>query len=287
MVPSRAIGGSDRVAGQAKWKSRIIRVQGAAAMGTSKKFGCYSITIDGDDQDDQYELAVEHALHRIESSYTGKVLLSAIRSTNKAIQIIPYSDCICNAGTLPADRAAASLRNQVVAIPYNDQNACFIEYIKGTGTGCDEKVYFTPTVWGFGVRGACAKYAGAPGASPSLVLFHELAHAYRNARGVSNSRPTTGTNILYDSTEEFFAIVLSNVLATDPTFDTANRTLRADHDGGRPLAANLSTSKGFVADTENRKMMKELAYSESCLVSALRGSKSTFNPFAEPLDNDG
>ena len=32
-------------------------------------------------------------------------------------------------------------------------------------------------MFGYGVTGACGSVAGAPGASPSQVLFHELAHA--------------------------------------------------------------------------------------------------------------
>jgi hypothetical protein len=160
-----------------------------------------------------------------------------------------------------------------------------LEPYRGTGTGSDATVRYTPSMWGFGVKGACAKYAsGAPGASPSLVLFHELSHAYRAARGAKFPRPTIGSSIFYDNMEEFFAVVLTNVLATDPTFDTANRGLRADHTGHSTLAANLSTSKGFVANTPNRNMMKELVDSEPDLVKALRDSKSTFNPFAEPLD---
>ncbi|MGD0858713.1 MAG: M91 family zinc metallopeptidase [Terracidiphilus sp.] len=279
----------------------MIRVEGAATMGASKKFSSYGITIDGDDQ---YELAVELALHRIEVSYTGKVLLSAIKSTSKSIQIVPFTPSDkdkCNAYADPMDLVAATPSNQY-QLEYDSKNERYTfrpereanavrwllglpqEPVKGKGTGSDATVYFSATMWGYGVRGDCAQFAGAPGASPSLVLFHELAHAYRAARGVFYPRPTIGTSRSYDNMEEFFAVVLSNVLATDPTFGTANRTPRADHGGFQPLANNLSTSKGFVASTPNRNMMKELAESEPDLVKALRGSPSTFNPFAEPLD---
>ncbi|MGP8268447.1 MAG: M91 family zinc metallopeptidase [Terracidiphilus sp.] len=263
-------------------------------MAISKKFAPYGITIDGDDQ---YELAVELSLHRIESSYTGKVLLSAIRNTSKVIQIIPFvpSDKDkCNAYGDATDLVAATPSHQYVlsgtGLPLlpRPESERFgltpVDYFMGTGTGSGATVRFTSSMWGFGVKGACAQYAGGPGTSPSLILFHELAHAYREARGMFHPRRAIGTNSRYNNMEEFFAVVLSNVLATDPTFDTANRTPRADHSDFKPLAANLSTSKGFVADTENRKMMRELAKSELNLVKALRGSKSTFNPFAEPLD---
>ena len=263
-------------------------------MGASKKFAPYGITIDGDDQ---YELGVELALHRIESSYTGKVLLSGIKSTSKAIRIIPYSKSDCNANSLALDGVAATPSYQYLlkgggsfqpkGEPDLVRNMLHLplEPYKGTGTGSDATVRFTPSMWGYGVKGACAKYAaGAPGATPSLVLFHELSHAYRAARGALYPRPTIGSSVFYDDMEEFFAVVLTNVLATDPTFGTANRGLRADHTGHSTLAANLSTSKGFVASIPNRNMMKELVESEPDLVKALRGSQSTFHPFAEALD---
>jgi hypothetical protein len=270
-------------------------------MGTSKKFAPYGITIDGDDQ---YELGVELTLHRIETSYTGKALLSAIKSTSKSIHIIPFVPSEkdkCNAYATPMDAIAATPSNQY-ELEYDRKTEQYTfrpetessplrwllglpqDPVKGTGVGCDATLYFTPSMWGYGVKGNCAQYAGAPGTSPSLVLFHELSHAYRAARGTFYPRPTIGTSTSYNNMEEFFAVVLSNVLATDPTFETANRMPRADHTGFQPLAAGLSTSKGFVASTPNRNMMKELAKSEPDLFKALRGSKSSFNPFAEPLE---
>jgi hypothetical protein len=268
-------------------------------MGTSKKFAPYGITVDGDDQ---YELGVELTLHRIETSYTGQALLSAIKSTSKAIQIIPWTDYSqCNAESAPVNLIAATPANQYILKQDSDHHSTFqplgqpsvirsllhlpLEPYKGTGTGSDATVRFTPSMWGYGVKGACAKYAaGAPGASPSLVLFHELSHAYRAARGGFYPRPMVGSSLFYNDTEEFFAVVLTNVLATDPTFGTANRGLRADHTGHETLAPDLSTSKSFVANVSNRNMMKELAKSEPDLFKALSGSKSSFNPFAESLD---
>jgi hypothetical protein len=268
-------------------------------MGTSKKFAPYGITIDGDDQ---YELGVELTLHRIETSYTGQVLLSAIKSTSKSIQIIPWTDSnVCNAESVPFDSIAATPANQYILKQDSDHQSTFqpmlrpsairsllnlpLEPYKGTGTGSDATVRFTPSMWGYGVKGACAKYAaGAPGASPSLVLFHELSHSYRAAKGGLYPRPMVGSSLFYNDTEEFFAVVLTNVLATDPTFSTANRSLRADHTGHSTLAADLSTSKGFVANASNRNMMKELAKSEPDLYIALSGSQSTFNPFAVSLE---
>lgn len=113
------------------------------------------------------------------------------------------------------------------------------------------------------------------------MLFHELAHAYRYANGAFNRRPTTAGSSGYTDMEEFFAVVLSNVLISDPTYSSGNRTLRADHAGFQPLASTLSTSRGFVSHIPNRNKIRELVASEPELTKALAGVKSYFNPFVE------
>ena len=155
--------------------------------------------------------------------------------------------------------------------------------MRGTGAGSNVVIRFSPTMFGFGATGACASFAGAPGASPSQVLFHELAHACRSAAGAFNRRPTIAGSASYTNMEEFFAVVLSNVLIADPTFSTSNRTLRADHAGFQPLAPVLSTSRGFISHIPNRNKMPELIDSDPELTRALAGVRSWFNPFAERL----
>lgn len=262
-------------------------------MGTSSKFASYGITIEGDAQ---YLFATELTLGRIESSFTGRVLLSGIKNTGKPIRIIPWDDDTrCNATASPTDYRAATPSNQYILKGGNSfqpagEPSLFrsllnlpLDPAKGSGTGSGAVVRFTPGMFGFGAKGACSQYAGMAGASPSQVLFHELAHAYRAARGAFYPRPTIGTSTGYDNIEEFFAIVLSNVLTTDPTFSTANRTLRADHHGFQALPPSQSTSAGFVANMPNRNKMRELILSEPSLVQQLQGCKSTFNPFTQPL----
>lgn len=83
--------------------------------------------------------------------------------------------------------------------------------------------------------------------------------------------------------EEFFAVVLSNVLISDPTYASGNRTLRADHAGFNALAPALSTSRGFVSHLPNRNKMREIVESEPELTRALGSVKSSFNPFTETL----
>lgn len=255
-------------------------------------YGPFGIAIEGDED---YRREVQTTLNWIARSETGTALLNAIRRTGKQITISPWQGAACNA-TASADSDVdatpagypvlkggssfeqlkdPSLVRELLGLPE--------ESLTGTGKGSTGVVRFSPSMFGYGVSGACAPFAGSPGASPSQVLFHELAHAYRIAHGMFNTRPTIGGSVNYTNMEEFFAVVLSNVLTSDPTYQTGNRTLRADHAGFAALAPSLSTSKGFVTHIPNRNKMRELVATEPELTRALGSVKSYFNPFSEPL----
>ena len=253
-------------------------------------YGRYGISIEGSKD---YQNQVQVCLDYLAKSDTGMVLLDAIRRTGKEVVISPFNGNKCNATAGATDEVDAtragypvfkgdssfdpklepSLLRDLLGLPK--------EALVGTGKGSNGVVRFSPTMFGFGASGACASFAGTPGASPSQVLFHELAHAYRYANGAFNRRPTTAGSSGYTDMEEFFAVVLSNVLISDPTYSSGNRTLRADHDGFQPLASTLSTSRGFVSHIPNRNKIRELVASEPELTKALAGVKSYFNPFVE------
>jgi hypothetical protein len=258
----------------------------------SVAFQSFGIVIEGDED---YQREVQTTLNWIARSETGMALLQAIRRTGKEIKISPWEGTVCNA-TASADsirdataagypvlKGGASFEQLTDSSTLRDLLGLPLEPIVGTGKGSSGIVRFSPTMFGYGASGACSTLAGAPGASPSQVLFHELAHAYRIAHGVFYTRPTTAGSVNYTNMEEFFAVVLSNVLTSDPTYQTGNRTLRADHAGFNALAPNLSTSKGFVDHVPNRNKMRELIASEPELTRELIRVKSYFNPFVEPL----
>ena len=132
-----------------------------------------------------------------------------------------------------------------------------------------------------GNGGPCAADLGKPGTTPSQVLFHELAHAYRDASGKFDQRQIIGTNALYDDKEEFFAVVPSNIYATDPSNPTVMRELRADHTGFSTLSPDLSTSRSFLSRPSNRNHLRELFKEEPLLMNDLLRVSSYFNPLAE------
>jgi hypothetical protein len=258
----------------------------------SLKYGKFGIVIQGDED---YRQQVERTLDWLARSDTGMVLLRALERTGRQVTISPWNGTECNATAAPTDVRAATAAGEVVL-----KGGSSFEQLKepslirellglptepmlGTGAGSDARVKFSPAMFGYGATGACGSFAGAPGASPSQVLFHELAHAYRYMSGAFNPRPTVGGSTGYTNMEEFFAVVLSNVLIADPTYASGNRTLRADHAGFVPLAPALSTSKGFVSSIPNRNKMRELVAGDPVLAKELAAVGSTFNPFAEPL----
>jgi hypothetical protein len=259
---------------------------------TNRAFGKFGIAIEGDKD---YQKRVELTLAWIAKSDTGLALLNTIKNTGKEITISPWKGTVCNATATPKNvrdatpagypvlMGGASFEQLMEPSLLRDLLGLPKEAVLGTGKGSDAVVNFSPSMFGYGASGACVGFAGAPGASPSQVLFHELAHAYRANRGVLHTRPTVGGSVNYTNMEEFFAVVLSNVLISDPTYSSGNRTLRADHAGFNPLSAALSTSRGFVSHAPNRNKMRELVASEPQLTKALKGVQSYFNPFAETL----
>ncbi len=258
----------------------------------SMAYGRFGIVIEGD-QD--YQAQVRATLDYLARSDTGMVLLNAIKRTGKEIVISPYTGTDCNANAIETDRAAATPKGEDVLMggssfeqmkePSWLRDALDLPHdtVQGTGAGSNSNVHFSPAMFGYGSTGPCASLAGMPGASPSQALFHELSHAYRQANGRMHTRPTIGGSVRYTNMEEFFAVVISNVLISDPTYAAGNRTLRADHAGFNALAPALSTSQGFVSHTPNRNMMRELVQGDPALSKALAGVKSAFNPFAEAL----
>ncbi len=255
-------------------------------------YGRFGIAVEGNDE---YQRQAKFTLDWIARSDTGIVLLQAIQRTGKQVTVSPWTGTNCNATAAAEDYQAATPAGETVLMGgqsfeqvkepslLRDLLGLPKEPMLGTGKGSDVRIRFSPTMFGFGATGACSAVAGAAGASPSQVLFHEMAHAYRAANGTLHTRPTIGGSTSYTNMEEFFAVVLSNVLIADPSYSSANRTLRADHSGFTALAPALSTSRGFVSHIPNRNKMRELIKGDPQLSKELRGVKSYFNPFTEPL----
>ena len=234
------------------------------------RYGSFGIGIDGSElgvaRASEYEAAVKWHLDLISHSSTGSALLQAIQRTGKRMAIKPWKSAGFNATASPLDPRNAGAR----AKPIFDGSA-------GTGEGSAAEIRYSPDMWGFGGSAASTYPATSPGAGRTAVLFHEMAHGYRQMNGHWYKGPLAG----YDDEEELFAILLSNIFVTDPSTLTPGRTLRADHQGFNTLAAALSTSKGFLQNAANRQLVLKFTVQEPGLTNALRNVNASFNPIKE------
>lgn len=114
---------------------------------------------------------------------------------------------------------------------------------------------------------------GPYGASPEEALLHELVHAMRTVKGMTDLMRTDPP---YDSFEEFVAVLITNI----HTGELNPGGLRAGHAGFMPLQANLATSFGFLTDRNNRDLVKYLIQQDRsfCNNLALTVYLNSFNP---------
>src|SRR5207342_856269 len=75
----------------------------------------------------------------------------------------------------------------------------------GTGEGSDAVIEFTQEIW----RGEAMR---PPSDAPDEVLFHEMVHASRTMRGVSDRKTASRR---YGDEEEYIAVVLTNIYMSE------------------------------------------------------------------------
>ncbi len=251
-------------------------------------FGSSSIVINGKSlgQNAQdYELGVRWHLDLISRSQTGAALLRAMQRSGRGLLIQPWPNTNINADTTPKNSRNATAQGELVlpgAGPFNYKaKGSFRDTNVGTGEGSDVVIRYATNMFGYGGSAQSTFAPTLPGIGPSAVLFHEMAHAYRDMAGHQYRGPMVGARVGYDNEEEFFAIVLSNIFVTDPTTQVQNRALRADHWGFKLLATAQSTSKGFLQVASNKRLIGRLSAQEPELSSDLLNVGATFNPILE------
>jgi hypothetical protein len=270
-------------------------------MSTSKDF---SIKIDGsiDKEEwkpestppntDKYEVDVDATLDVIVQNPAGLIVLQAIKDDDDDLTIVPYSDRDiarndgdrCNALAVADKPVAAAPKDDFFYLGHFDKGQWTSRYdmsrVRGTGKGSDSKVHYTPDIWG---KGPCGK--GNYGTEPDEVLLHELVHGLRQMRGHLNKVPTEDQLRNYDDEEEFLAIVVGNIYISAKKNAQPNQKLRADHHGFKALAANLSTSAGFLTDPGNLRVLVKYYWWEVGLYQDLALVDCTFNPIRELVIN--
>jgi hypothetical protein len=183
----------------------------------------------------KYEHAVLPLLHRMHHSHTGQAVFHNFEKRSRHLMtIVPYEQAQLNAFASATDLLHATPRGQAERSGANGQVLVdgLGKPIIGRGGGSDSKVSFTPVMF----TRYCNqhKHGHKVGAQPDEVLFHEMVHATRQMRGHLNPLPL---GFLYDTEEEFFAIVLANIYASE----TGRAVdLRSDHHGFEHLTTDTN-----------------------------------------------
>ena len=222
----------------------------------------------------EYEHAVARQLYRIHHTRTGQIVFHEfVNRSTLLMKIVPYEGEQLNAFASAKDLLNATKKGEVERSG-RDGHQLFDgsgKPIVGRGGGSDSDVSFTPRMF--------AKYCNKNkshkcGAHPDEILFHEMVHATRQLRGLSNPR-TLG--FLYDTEEEFFAILLANIYASE-TGRTVD--IRSDHHGFEHLTTDTDAKflpKQDMTDYRYR-LVSQLVHEEPQMAHELGRINTAFNP---------
>jgi hypothetical protein len=223
----------------------------------------------------QYERAVLHQLRRIHHSRTGRAVFHEFeKRSHHFMKIVPYEQAQLNAfasakDVLHATRKGQPERSGVDGHTLLDGHG---KPIVGKGGGSDSDVSFTPLMF----TKYCKQHKNGhrSGAQPDEVLFHEMVHATRQMRGIFNPLPL---GFLYDTEEEFFAILLANIYASETGRPI---DLRSDHHGFEHLTPDTNAKflpKRDMTDYRYR-LVSKLVHEEPRMALELRNIGCLFNP---------
>jgi len=240
-----------------------------------------------------YQIAVKGVLERIHNSRTGQLIFNEVNRRPAPISVptgglfphlqlqkfahtmtvIPYEKAELNAFASPTDLQAATPKGQT---EHSGKDGSVLKDAKGndligTGTGSDVKISFTPIQFS---KYCAQKGVHKCGAQPDETLFHEMVHGIRDMLGLLNP---IALGFLYDTEEEFFAIVLANIYASE-----TGRPLdiRADHHGFEHLTTDTDATflpKKDVTDYRYR-LIDKFVHQQGGLAVELSKINCAFNP---------
>jgi hypothetical protein len=148
------------------------------------------------------------------------------------------------------------------------------------GSGDSAVVHFDPLVWDQDNKFRDVademfpgRY-GPYGASPAEALLHELVHAMRTLKGMTDLTPTGPP--FNDAFEEFAAVLVTNI----HTGELTPGGLRAGHTGFMPMQQTWNTSAGFLSDKDNRELVRYFIHQDPSFCHNLAQTVyvNSFNP---------
>jgi len=227
----------------------------------------------------KYETSVHRELICVLAFDTGRAVINEVWSIPRRLQIRPWSNRRqLNADAGPTNDRAATAPFQPVRDGTDGHHEA--AWGHGTGRGSDVRIRYSPWSWGddaFGwdpiARNNLAAFTGTlpplPGEDAAEVLLHELVHSLRQMSGRGTRLPM-GRG--FDTQEEFFAILVTNIYTSERG---RHRQLRADH-GTTPLL----NPRDWRTDREFQALIRAVSTSQPSLVNRLARVRAPFNPFA-------
>jgi hypothetical protein len=163
-----------------------------------------------------YTRKVTEHLTWIHRTTSGRILLASTKFHGRAVIIQPYTGGNCNA-------LASS------------------QMVGGVMQGM---VWYSPDT--FSVHGACSatKSAKNHGLYWDEILFHELVHVFRRVSGKYSRLPVFGGLNKYTNSEEFVAVLLTNIYISDRS-NKIKSGLRRNHKSFDALEPKLAQPWGF------------------------------------------
>jgi hypothetical protein len=204
-----------------------------------------------------YERAVANLYHKIGHSHTGRAVLESIAHSHQKILVTPYTTADANAhGTFNAFAQQENTRSDPRFAGHNAH------------------IHYSPTTWN---RFLLNQHGhDVAGAHPDEVLLHETTHALREDDGTFNPR---ALDHAYDTEEEFFAILVANIYASELG---RLHDLRADHHSHHEISANQDTSAEFLPRLDPNdykyRLIKKFVDEEPKLTHKLAHVRASFNP---------
>lgn len=188
-----------------------------------------------------YQREVAHYLDLIRTTETGRTLFRHINlrpTTMTIVPFVPTKERPVNAEARPETPEDAMPDGHVGAsmpVPLPILGTIQVPTFVGTGRGSAVTVFYHPA----NLRQYYANIKfSSPAAGPGAALYHEMLHGYRQQKGQVMQR----FNIGMDPSDEFYAVLASNVYISERGFTT----LRASWNTKlKPMSKLLADSEMF------------------------------------------
>ena len=231
-----------------------------------------------------YENRVRDLLVRIQTRQAGRAVMSSIGQQARRVTIVPLpqprqriatrrTTDSPNSYATPLDLEAATQKSRLLRDARDGE--VLKPWRRGTGEGSDGEIEFhpwpvTPDV--LPDQSSCRSQTPFEG-SLDEDLLHELLHVLRYMLGVRNARKVP-FQPLYDTMEEFFAIVITNIYRSE----CGREGIRQHH---HEAPASCITDEGFLKVGLNREHLRKLRRQQPDLFADLHTVKAPFNPIRQ------